>query len=144
MRILSFFLLITFAFADLTETGIAKMVQSDFTNAYETLTKAYKKDKSVRALYYMGYINYYEFKKYSLGIKQMREASKLGYQEATAKLAMIYYRIQKYKTAMKLFKQCAKQNHPKCMYNLAYAYEHGRGTKRDYAKARYWYAKLGL
>lgn len=144
MRILSIFLLfVALSFGDDFEEGFKAFAIDDTDTAYSFFKKgAAKRDK--RAIYYMGYIEFYSQGKFEDGMETMRRAANMNYPEACYMLGTIYYKTGKFETARKWLKKGARLKHPKSIYLLGYMFEIGAGVKKSRGSANYWYRKIGL
>ena len=146
MRILPFFLLLsTFIWAnDMTEKGLNLFASGKPKEAYGVLEKSFLRTKDPQALYYMGHINFVDFKKYLEGMRQINSAAQLGYPEAMFQVASTLYKSRKYNEARNWLLKASKKGHPKSSYFLGYMYEMGIGVSKSASRARYWYKKAGL
>ncbi len=132
-----------FLHADDFDEGFKYFAIDDIKTAKKYFEKAAEK-RDKRAVYYLGYITFYNEQNQERGMELMRQAANMGYPEAYFMLGMLFYKTGKFKTAMMWLKKGARVNHPQSMYLIGYMYEIGAGVPKSRYWANYWYKKLGI
>ncbi|XP_033010148.1 death ligand signal enhancer isoform X1 [Lacerta agilis] len=72
---------------------------------------------------------------------QMQQVFQASISVASNILGLENMHDKQWKTAFSCFKLAADQNHSKAQFNVGLCYEHGRGTKKNVAKAAFYYQR---